>query len=88
MSTSLSDLLSTEYLELREKFVKLDTELKLLKSLLANVAYTNDQTESLMEAARRKVDKLREVDQDMYATEQMLEVLRLDETMESSSTVH
>ena len=80
--------LEEEYIDLQTKFRKLDTEINMIRDLVLGVEYSDKQQNSLLNVANRKVDKLIVLDEEIYAIEQMLEVYRINERMDSDSTVH
>ena len=88
MTTLCKHKLREEYLVIMDKFQKLTEEATLLRTLMYNVEYTPEQQDSMLKVSRRKVDAITMLDQEMFALEQMLEVLRTNEVMESSSPTH
>ena len=60
----------------------------MIRDLVLGVEYSDKQQNSLLNVANRKVDKLIVLDEEIYAIEQMLEVYRINERMDSDSTVH
>ena len=80
--------LADRYLELEKQRTELVVDIHTICKLVDGVQYTEDQHTALYNVATRHMKLLKTVEEELFATSQLLEVYRANDTMGSGSALH